>query len=66
MMLGIADSKTGEIPYDTTLFNVFKGDEVALQQLVPLDIISVSYKDGVPEKIRAGGLHPVCVRAHSE
>ena len=55
-MLTIAESGSNEISYDTTLLNVFKGDEVALQQLVSLDIIGITYKDGVPDNLRAGML----------
>lgn len=43
-----------EISYDVTLMSVFKGDEVALQQLVSLDILSVTYKGAVPDRLRAG------------
>jgi RNA12 protein len=54
IVTGIAASKSREISYDSTMLNVFKGDEVALQQLVSLDLISVTYQDGVPDKLRAG------------
>lgn len=58
-MLSVAASSTKEVSYDATLLAVFKGDEVALQQLISLDLLSVTFKDAVPHTLRAGS--PLCV-----
>ncbi len=54
----IVASPGNEIAYDSTLLNVFDGDTVALQQLVAMNVLMITYYNDVPSTLRAGERRP--------
>eukprot|EP00898_Chlorokybus_atmophyticus_P006802 jgi/Chlat1/7122/Chrsp57S06735 len=61
VILAMAASKSGEVEYDAMLFNVFKGNDDALDSLVRAQLLQVNLQPNKPATLRTGS--PVMLEA---